>query len=261
MTLDHEQTAWSGRGNGAARAEYDGAVIAFQPRASGALSSEGFTHDLGNLLQIVSSGIRVVESRIRQGRVLEAQALLAEVGASMSRANALAHGQRRPADSAPALSAPVRIDDLLFRLRTPMRWALGAGRTLRIAVAPDLPALRCAEAELENALLNLVINARDAMPGGGHVTIQASHLAGANPKRDGAVAIRISDTGHGMSEAVAARAFEPRFTTKAKAGGHGLGLAMVANFAGSMGGSAMIEETSPQGTTILLCLPCQMPKG
>lgn len=256
MTLDYGQTALNGRGSATAQAELHGAAAAFQRGASGGFSREGFAHDLGNLLQIVSSGIRVVESRIRQGRTQEAQALLAEVRTSMSRANALAHKQQRPADSPPALSMLVRVDDLLFRLRTPMRWALGAGSTLRIAVTPNLPALRCAEVELENALLNLVINARDAMPGGGQVTIQASRVAGANPKRDEAIIIRISDTGHGMSGAVAARAFEPRFTTKAKAGGSGFGLAMVANFASSMGGFVAIEETSPQGTTILLSLPC-----
>jgi signal transduction histidine kinase len=118
-----------------------------------------------------------------------------------------------------------------------------------IAVASDLPAIYCIESELENVVLNLVINARDAMPTGGRVTIEA--IRGATPS----VILRVHDTGVGMDIGVAAKAFAPYFTTKRATTGTGIGLAKVAAFARSMEGSARIEHTSASGTSMALYLP------
>jgi signal transduction histidine kinase len=118
-----------------------------------------------------------------------------------------------------------------------------------IAVASDLPPVYCLESELENVVMNLVINARDAMPTGGRVTIEA--IRGARSS----VILRVHDTGVGMDIGVAAKAFDPYFTTKGTTTGTGLGLAKVAAFARSLEGSARIEHTSASSTTMALYFP------
>jgi signal transduction histidine kinase len=143
----------------------------------------------------------------------------------------------------------VHLGKMLARLNTSLHWALGASNELVIAVAPDLPPIYCPESELENVVLNLVINARDAMPTGGRVTIEAVRGARSN------VILRVHDTGVGMDIGVAAKAFDPHFTTKNATAGTGLGLAKVAAFARSIKGSARIEHTSASGTTMALYLP------
>jgi two-component system, cell cycle sensor histidine kinase and response regulator CckA len=138
---------------------------------------------------------------------------------------------------------------MLARLNTSLRWALGASNELVIAVASDLPLIYCLESDLENVVLNLVINARDAMPTSGRVTIEATRGARSS------VILRVHDTGVGMDIGVAAKAFDPYFTTKSATTGTGLGLAKVAAFARSIEGSAGIEHTSASGTTMALYLP------
>jgi signal transduction histidine kinase len=120
---------------------------------------------------------------------------------------------------------------------------------LAINVVSDLPAIYCVESELENVVLNLVINARDAMPAGGRVTIEANRDA-----RSGVI-LRVHDTGVGMDISIAAKAFDPYFATKGTTIGSGLGLAKVAAFARSIEGSTRIEHTSANGTTMALHLP------
>jgi signal transduction histidine kinase len=127
---------------------------------------------------------------------------------------------------------------MLARLNTSVRWALGTSNELMIAVASDLPPVYCLESELENVVLNLVINARDAMPTSGRVTIEATRGARSN------VILRVHDTGVGMDIGVTVKAFDPYFTTKSATTGTGLGLAKVAAFARSIEGSARIEHTS-----------------
>jgi signal transduction histidine kinase len=138
---------------------------------------------------------------------------------------------------------------MLARPNTSVRWALGTSNELMIAVASDLPPVYCLESELENVVLNLVINARDAMPTSGRVTIEATRGARSN------VILRVHDTGVGMDIGVTVKAFDPYFTTKSATTGTGLGLAKVAAFARSIEGSARIEHTSASGTTMALYLP------
>jgi signal transduction histidine kinase len=112
----------------------------------------------------------------------------------------------------------------------------------------------CNRSDLENAILNLVVNARDAMPGRGTLSITAV------PRRKGRiiteVAVSVSDTGRGMSSQTMARAFEPFFTTKA-ALGNGLGLTMVRRFARETGGDVTLRSAPGLGTTVTLLLPVQ----
>lgn len=209
----------------------------------------GIVHDIRNVLQILLSGLWVAQDRIREGRAGEVPEILGKISEAVDRANALLHQLQRIPRSPEKHRSAVDIGKMLARLNASLSWALGASNELVIAVASDLPAIYCLESELENVVLNLVINARDAMPAGGRVTIEAIRDA-----RSGVV-LRVHDTGVGMDIGVAAKAFDPYFTTKSAATGTGLGLAKVAAFARSIEGSARIEHTSANGTTMALYLP------
>jgi signal transduction histidine kinase len=131
---------------------------------------------------------------------------------------------------------------------------------LRTVLEPRLRPVRADSAQLQTAILNLLVNARDAMPSGGRLTIRtssapASAEASATPPAGGRVAIEVSDTGLGMTPETAARAFEPFFTTKEIGKGTGLGLSMVYAATRQMGGDAAIESTPGEGTSVRLILP------
>jgi signal transduction histidine kinase len=209
----------------------------------------GIVHDIRNILQILLSGLWVAQDRIREGRAGEVPEIFVEISEAVDRANALLRQLQRIPPTPEKRRSAVNIGKMLERLNASFRWALGASNELVIAVASDLPAIQCIESELENVVLNLVINARDAIPAGGRVTIEAIRDA-----RSGVI-LRVHDTGAGMDLGVAAKAFDPYFTTKSATSGTGLGLARVAAFARSMEGSARIEHTSASGTTMALYLP------
>jgi signal transduction histidine kinase len=208
----------------------------------------GIVHDIRNVLQVLLSGLSVTQDRIREGSAAEVPEIIGKISEAVDRANALLHQLRIPPSPEKRRSA-VDIGMLLERLNTSLRWALGTSNELVIAVASDLPAIHCIESELENVVLNLVINAREAMPAGGRVTIEAIRDARSS------VILRVHDTGTGMDIGVATKAFDPYSTTKSATTGKGLGLARVAAFAGSIEGSARIEHTSASGTTVTLYLP------
>jgi signal transduction histidine kinase len=208
----------------------------------------GIVHDIRNVLQVLLSGLWVAQDRIREGRAGEVPEVLGEIGEAVDRANALLRRLQIPPSPKRRRSA-VDIEEMLARLNASLRWALGASNELVIAVASDLPPIYCLESDLENVVLNLVINARDAMPTGGRVTIEATRGARSS------VVLRVHDTGVGMDIGVAAKAFDQYFTTKGATTGTGLGLAKVAAFARSVKGSDRIEHTSASGTTMALHLP------
>jgi histidine kinase/DNA gyrase B/HSP90-like ATPase len=228
-----------------------GSMLKSDPGAEYLLSRNGIVHDLRNLLQVLSSGVGVAENRIQQGRADEVPQILRKIGRSVERASALLRQMVRIPRSPVNKISAIDIGKMFAALDAPLRWALGPSYELVIAIAPDLPPVYCVEGEFENVVLNLVINARDAMPTGGRTTIEVTR--GARSGAGGGVILRIHDTGTGMDRDVAAKAFKPYFTTKSA--GTGLGLAMVAAFARSLGGSARIEQTSTKGTTIALYLP------
>lgn len=233
---------------------YDiGGMIKSDPDTAYQFFRNGSVHDLRNLLQTLSSGISVAESRIGKGRADEVPQILAKIGNSVEKASALLRQMVRIPTSPVKSKSAVDIGKMFATLDASLRWALGPCNELVIAIAPDLPAVYCVESEFENVVLNLVINARDAMPNGGRAAIEVTRIARSGP--GGAVILRIHDTGTGMDPDVAAKAFEPYFTTKDATAGTGLGLATVAAFARSLGGTARIEQTSPRGTTLALYLP------
>jgi signal transduction histidine kinase len=209
----------------------------------------GVVHDIRNLFQVLLSGLWVAQNRIREGDADEVPEILGKIGDAVDRANALLGQLHRTPSSPKKRRSVVHIGEILARLNASLNWALGTSNELVITVASDLPTIHCVESELENVILNLVINARDAMPTGGRVTIEAVRSARSS------VVLRVHDTGVGMDIGVAAKAFNPYFTTKSATTGTGLGLAKVAAFARSIEGSARIEHTSASGTTMALYLP------
>jgi CheY-like chemotaxis protein len=139
---------------------------------------------------------------------------------------------------------------------------VGPNIALEVVLAPDAGAILCDPNQLENALLNLAINARDAMPEGGRLVMETANaevpplLAAQLDLQPGAyVTLAVADTGTGMSPEIAARAFDPFFTTKPIGEGTGLGLSMIYGFAKQSGGQVRIETTEGQGTTVRLYLP------
>ncbi len=215
---------------------------------------QGLREDLSQALQVVSSGIRVADGRLRAGRVQEARALLADIAVSMNIANSVVRQTRRPALR--SVRTPVHVAAVLFRLRTPIGAILGRRHTLRIAVAPNLPPIECVEDEFRNVIIDLVVNSRDATLSGGDISIEARNAPSLVSGERPAVVISITGTGHDVSEASAGRAIRPCFDTRAEAYASGLGLQMAVRYARALGGSATIEDTQG-GRTIALYFPSQ----
>jgi CheY-like chemotaxis protein/two-component sensor histidine kinase len=175
-------------------------------------------------------------------------------GAKLTR-GLLAFAQRQSLRPAAVPLAP-----LIGGLDALLRRALGGRIVLRTDVAADTPPALVDAAQLETALVNLVLNARDAMPKGGQVTIRAARASAEEAEAAGLAAtahvrIAVEDEGHGMAPDVLARAFEPFFTTKGAGKGTGLGLAMVYGFARQSGGEVRIDSAEGEGTTVTLWLP------
>ncbi|WP_270936547.1 hybrid sensor histidine kinase/response regulator, partial [Falsiroseomonas oryzae] len=220
----------------------------------------GIAHDVNNVLQAASSGARLIGRRPDDAeavRRLAAMVLEAtERGASVAR-RLLAFARQGELHAAD-VDAAALIDDL----REVLGHTLGAEVQVRAVIDGELPRLRADKDQLETVLLNLATNARDAMPGGGTLTLAAamervepaaSHPAGLASGEYVRLAVR--DTGAGMDPATLARATEPFFTTKPAGLGTGLGLAMARGFAEQSGGGLAIESAPGRGTTVTLWLP------
>jgi signal transduction histidine kinase len=215
----------------------------------------GIAHDFNNLLTAVLGNLEMSRSSVvdaRGQRLIEGAIRAAERGAVLTQ-RLLAFGRRQhlapePLDL-PALLEGVR--DLLSR-------SIGPAIRLELSVQPDIWPARADRNQLELAVLNLVLNARDAMPLGGVITIAASNRraeAGDELQPGDYVVIGVIDTGTGMPVKVAARAFEPFFTTKDAGKGSGLGLSMVQGFAAQSGGKVALRSAPGHGTTVEIWLP------
>ena len=223
----------------------------------------GIAHDFNNLLQGITGSLDIMEARLAQGRTNDLARWLSGAKGSASRAAALTHrllafSRRQPLDP-----RPVRANPLVASMEDMLRRTLGERVSLELVLAGGLWLTRCDPNQLESAILNLAINARDAMPDGGQLTIETcnAHLDSvyAASERDVKpgqyVCICVSDTGTGMSREVLARAFEPFFTTKPIGQGTGLGLSMIYGFTRQSEGYARIYSEEGKGTTIKLYLP------
>jgi PAS domain S-box-containing protein len=223
----------------------------------------GIAHDFNNLLQGITGGLDLVKKRVMQGRFNELDRFISGAMASANRASALTHRLLAFSRRQPLAPKPVEVNPLLASMEELLRRTLGERIVFELVTAGGLWLTKCDPNQLENAVLNLVINARDAMPDGGTLTVETgnSHLDGAyaavhqDIEAGQYVCIGVTDTGSGMSPATIAKAFEPFFTTKPLGRGTGLGLSMIYGFAKQSGGHAKIYSELGNGTTFKLYLP------
>ncbi len=218
----------------------------------------GVAHDFNNLLQVVLSGLTLidrVQDPDRRAKLLESVRRAAQRGGELTKR--LLTVARRQSLRPEAIDLGAWLGDGAGELLT--RTLRGDIRTV-LRVPPGLPPVEADPDELELAVLNLAVNARDAMPGGGTLTVEAEPVTQdglTDPDGlDGCfVRLSVADTGTGMSEATQARVFEPFFTTKGVGEGTGLGLAQVYGFARQSGGSVRLQSRLGQGTTASILLP------
>jgi len=217
----------------------------------------GLAHDFNNLLTVISANLEMLETRIQNADdrelVNEAQEATT-LGARLAN-RLLAFGRKQALDQKSASPNAMILDmeDLLRR-------SLGGAVQITLDLDKQLPPVFTDVSQFENTLLNLAINARDAMPKGGQLAIatrivtidQADHPA-LPPGRY--VSLAVSDTGTGMTPEIRERAFEPFFTTKETGKGTGLGLSMVYGFVKQSGGHVAIESKPGHGTTVSILLP------
>ncbi|GGJ39162.1 hypothetical protein GCM10011320_53500 [Neoroseomonas lacus] len=223
----------------------------------------GVAHDFNNLLTAILGTARALERHLgpradeRTKRLLGAAVAAVDRGARLN-ASLLAFARRQP-----LVLATVNANVLVEEFKPLLRRALDESINLEIALDQKLPPCRADAAQLEAALLNLVINARDAMPRGGTIRVvsrrawlQEQALAGNAEAQPGPyVAIEVRDSGEGMPPEVRERAFEPFFTTKENGRGTGLGLSQVFGFMRQIGGHVAIQSAQRRGTTVTLYLP------
>ncbi|WP_375383576.1 ATP-binding protein [uncultured Sphingomonas sp.] len=220
----------------------------------------GIAHDFNNLLQIVTGNLETLSRRLpaddlRLRRAADNAMSGAQRAATLTQ-RLLAFARRQPL--APKPLDPNHLVDGMFDL---MRRTLGETVSIDARLAPNLWRVEADANQLENALLNLAVNARDAMPPGGTLTISTANgiVGEADADEDATpghyVSLAVCDTGSGMSEETMSRVFEPFFTTKEVGKGTGLGLSMVYGFVKQSGGHLRIESSLGRGTTVTLYLP------
>jgi signal transduction histidine kinase/ActR/RegA family two-component response regulator len=222
----------------------------------------GVAHDFNNMLQVFESGLNLMQRRIAQGRVSELDRYFASMRQALDRSVSLTHRllafSRRQSLQLHAIDA----NALVHGLEELLRRTLGPAIRPRLMLDDSVRAVVSDSNQLETALLNLAINARDAMPGGGMLTIATRNRIldtrdlmpddGAEPGEY--VEITVTDTGAGMASEVLARVFEPFFTTKPSGQGTGLGLSQVYGFIRQCGGFVRIESVVGSGTSVRLFL-------
>ena len=222
----------------------------------------GLAHDFNNLLTAISGAMEMMQMRLKQGRIADLSRYIGAAQTASARAAALIHRLLAFARRQPLDPKPIDINRLVAGMEDLIRGTVGPGVQVEVAsAAGSLPTLVDPN-QLENALLNLCINARDAMPDGGRLTIATGSILldekGAM-ERDLApgpyLSLCVGDTGTGMTPEVIARAFDPFFTTKPMGQGTGLGLSMIYGFARQSGGQVRIQSVVGQGTTMCLYLP------
>jgi PAS domain S-box-containing protein len=222
----------------------------------------GLAHDFNNLLTGITGSLDLIQKRMAEGRTDQLDRYIAAAQSSATRAASLTHRLLAFARRQTLDPKPTDVNKLISEIMELVERAIGPQIERNTKLQANLWATLCDSNQLENALLNLCINARDAMPEGGLLTIETSNLRldeaaarGLDLEPGEYVAIGITDTGVGMAPGVIARAFEPFFTTKPLGQGTGLGLSMVYGFAAQSGGKVAISSELGAGTTISLYLP------
>ncbi|WP_256737613.1 GAF domain-containing protein [Pseudomonas sp. dw_358] len=222
----------------------------------------GIAHDFNNLLAGIIGSLELLDQRLSQGRTQGIERFIKGAQSSAQRAAALtqrllAFSRRQTLDP-----KPTDVNRLVFGMEDLIRRTVGPAIRIEVAAASSLWPARIDAAQLESALLNLAINARDAMPGGGVIRVETRNVAlqgQAAVELDLApgdyLRVAVSDTGAGIAEDIVGRIFDPFFTTKPIGQGTGLGLSMIHGFVRQSGGQVEVFSCVGQGTTLSLYLP------
>jgi len=222
----------------------------------------GIAHDFNNLLAGISGSLELINQRIGQGRLEEVDKYMHAAQAATRRAAALTHrllafSRRQTLDP-----RPTDVNTLMVGITEMVQRTVGPGIAVETLGAPGLWPTLVDAGQLENALLNLCINARDAMPEGGNIKIETANqqikgesAAALDLPTGEYVSLSVTDTGTGMSPDIIAKAFDPFFTTKPIGQGTGLGLSMIYGFAKQSGGQVRAYSTVGEGTTMCIYLP------
>jgi signal transduction histidine kinase/CheY-like chemotaxis protein len=226
----------------------------------------GLAHDFNNLLAGISGNLEMIRMRTAQGRMMDlgryVETALSSVGRAAALTNRLLVFSRRQTLNPKAIS----VGRLVRSMEDLFRRTVGPAIEIDTRLSGELWPALCDPNQLENALLNLVINARDAMPDGGHLVMETANAIvneerGASDASIGSlsageyVALSVTDNGTGMSPTTMARVFDPFFTTKPLGQGTGLGLSMIYGFVQQSGGHIHLGSEVGQGTTVTIYLP------
>ena len=210
----------------------------------------GVAHDFNNLLTVINGYAEGLLDDLPAGAARDDVAVIRDAGNRAAALTAQLLAFSRRTIIAPR---PLELTALVARLARMLERILGEHIALVTRLAPGLPTVMADAGQLEQVLLNLVVNARDAMPTGGTLTIETSEVDSALLGRQ--VCLAVEDTGEGMTDAVRARAFEPFFTTKAQGQGSGLGLATVYGIVKQANGYVQIDSRVGHGSRFLVSLP------
>jgi PAS domain S-box-containing protein len=222
----------------------------------------GLAHDFNNLLTGIAGSLELIKTRTAQGRYSELDRYIATAQGAASRAAALTHRLLAFARRQTLDPKPTDANKLVETMEELIRRTTGPGIVIETILAAELWPVFCDPNLLETAILNLCVNARDAMPDGGLLTIETANSsidqAGSRERNMAAgqyVTLCVTDTGVGMERSVLDRVFDPFFTTKPKGQGTGLGLSMVYGFATQSGGQIKLDSEPGRGTTARIYLP------
>ena len=214
----------------------------------------GVAHDFNNLLMVITGHVHMLKkiagNDAKSLRAIQAIETATQRGASLTR-QLLTFARRQSVNP-----QPIDLRDSIHSVREVLDTGLGSAVQLRIDLDDGIWPVMVDPAELETALVNLIINARDAMPNGGSVSVRASNVHIDNGTRKGDhVAIEVKDTGVGIPPDMMGKVFDPFFTTKPIGKGTGLGLSQVHGFAHQAGGTVAVASELGKGTTFTVCLP------
>ncbi|WP_287105476.1 ATP-binding protein, partial [Brevundimonas sp.] len=222
----------------------------------------GIAHDFNNLLTGITGSLDLLAKRLAEGRINEADRFITAAQGAARRASSLTHRLLAFSRRQTLAPRPTDLARLARGMEELIQRTMGPGITVEAVHGGGLWPVLVDPGQLENALLNLCINARDAMPEGGKLTIESGNrwldervAAECELPPGQYVSLCVSDTGEGMTPDVVARAFEPFFTTKPIGQGTGLGLSMIYGFARQSGGQVRIYSEPGQGTMVCLYLP------
>jgi PAS domain S-box-containing protein len=223
----------------------------------------GIAHDFNNMLQGVAGSLEMMRRRLDQGRTADVERYMEAARQAVERAATLTHRLLAFARRQALQSVPVQPNALIKSLEELIRRTAEPAATVELRLDDGIWTVLCDPGQLDSVLLNLAINARDAMPAGGTLTIGTRNvrLAAADVSgHEGAspgeyVEVSVADTGTGMDEATKARAFEPFFTTKPIGQGTGLGLSQLYGFMRQSSGIVRLDSALGRGTTVRLFLP------